>query len=59
MAAVGLHIPIVNGAVSSAEFSTSNGRGWRQRLVSSNLSGRVVEQSNDHTSLLRNQYAYH
>jgi len=24
-------------------------------LVSSNLSGRVAEQSNDHTSLLRNQ----
>jgi len=55
MAAVGLHIPTVNGAVSSAKFSTSNGRRRREWLVSSNLSGRVADQSNDHTSLLRNQ----
>ena len=47
---------IVNGAVSSDEFSTSNRRGGRQNLVSSNLSGREAEQSNDHTLLLRNQY---
>jgi len=56
MAAVGLPVPTVNGAVSSDEFSTSNRPGGRQRLVSSNLSGREAEQSNDHTSLLRNQY---
>ena len=36
--------PYVNGAVSSAS------------VVSSNLSGREAEQSNDYTSLLRNQY---
>ena len=52
-AAVGLSVPTLNGAVSSDEFSTSNRRGGQQRLVSSNLSGRKAEQSNDHTSLLR------
>jgi len=55
-AVVGLSVSTVNGAVSSDEFSTSNRRGGRQRLVSSILSGREAEQSDDHTSLLRNQY---
>ena len=58
MAAVGLHIPIVNGAVSSADYRILDIKRTRPvttALVSSNLSGRVAEQSNDHTSLLCNQ----
>ena len=50
-AAVGLPVPTVNGAGSSDEFSTSNRRGGRQRLVSSNLSGREAEQNDDHITI--------